>query len=325
MIRVGLVGYGLAGSVFHAPLIAATPRMTLTAVMTSREAPHAVLDLELLLGRADLVVIASPHRSHFPLARRALEAGKHVVVDKPFTVTVAEADALIALAAERERVIVPFHNRRWDGDFLTVETLLPRLGEVSLFEAHWDRFRPGLREGWKEDPEQAAGLLIDLGPHLVDQALRLFGLPEAVGADLLAQRPGSRVDDYFALTLHYGRMRALLCASTLVAAPRPRFAVHGTAGSFVRFGIDPQEEALKAGADPREAGRDAGQGMLTLADGTRQAVPTERGRYLDFYGGVADAILDGAPVPVEAADAREGLRILEAARESSREGRVVRL
>jgi scyllo-inositol 2-dehydrogenase (NADP+) len=323
VIRVGLIGYGLAGSVFHAPLIRAVERMTLAAVMTSRDAPDAVRDLGFLLERSDLVVVASPHRTHFPLAKAALEAGKHVVIDKPFTVTVEEAEALIALAGERKRLLVPFHNRRWDGDFLTVRKLLPRLGEIDLFEAHWDRFRPELREGWKEDPAEGTGLLNDLGPHLIDQALLLFGLPDAVRGDVGAQRPGSRVDDYFSLTLRYGRMRAILSASTLVREPRSRFAVHGSGGSFVKYGLDPQEDALKAGADPRAIAAEGPDGTLTLADGSQEAVPTQQGRYVDFYEALADAVLGLGPPPVEAVDARDGLRIIALARDgggSSRPG-----
>lgn len=244
-------------------------------------------------------------------------------MDKPFTPTAAEAEALIALAGERRRALIPFHNRRWDGDFLTVARLLPRLGEIGLFEAHWDRFRPGLREGWKE--EAGAGLLIDLGPHLVDQALTLFGPPRAVSADILAQRPGSRVDDYFALTLDYGPRRVRLSASSLIAEPRPRFAVHGSGGSYVKHGVDPQEAQLKAGVDPREAGEDERDGLLTLPDGRREAVPTERGRYLAFYEAVAAALLDGGPLPVDPRDALAGLRLIEAARRSSEERRSVAL
>jgi scyllo-inositol 2-dehydrogenase (NADP+) len=272
-------------------------------------------------------VISTPNHTHFPLARAALEAGKHVVVDKPFTATVAEADALIALAAERKRLLTVFHNRRWDGDFLTVKRLLGsgRLGEPCLFEAHWDRFRPTLREGWKEDPATGAGLLLDLGPHLIDQALQLFGRPDALSADVGIQRAGSQIDDYFSVTLHYGRMRARLSASTLIAEPRPRFAVHGTGGSYVKFGIDPQEAELKAGADPWAAGRDGRHGRLTLADGASESVPTERGRYLSFYEAVAGAILEGTPVPVDPADARKGLRLIELARQSAREGRRIAL
>jgi scyllo-inositol 2-dehydrogenase (NADP+) len=236
---------------------------------------------------------------------------------------VAEADGLIELAAARGRVLSVFHNRRWDGDFVTLRKLLPRLGAVRLYEAHWDRFRPALREGWKEDPDKGAGLLLDLGPHLIDQVLYLFGLPEAVRADVLAQRGGSRIDDYFALTLEYGAMRALLSASMLVAEPRPRFAVHGSGGSFVKYGVDPQEAALKAGVEPREIGADPVDGVLTSADGARETVATERGRYLSFYEGVVAAVRGEGPVPVDPADAGAGLRIIEAARESAREGRTV--
>lgn len=320
MIRVGLIGRGLGGRVFHAPLIRAVPTMELVEI-AGADGAAALATSEAV----DLVVISSPNRSHFPLAKAALEAGKHVVVDKPFTVSVAEADALIALAAERERVLTVFHNRRWDGDFLTVLKMMPRLGEVSLFEAHWDRFRPALREGWKEDPAEGAGLLIDLGPHMIDQALQLLGRPQGVSADVLAQRPGSRIEDYFALTLHYGAMRAILSSSSLVAAPRARFAVHGSEGSFVMHGLDPQEEALKAGAHPREAGLAPREGVLTRADGSREAVAAERGDYLAFYEGVAEAVLEGTAAPVDPADVRDGLRIIEAARRSSAEGRTVLL
>jgi scyllo-inositol 2-dehydrogenase (NADP+) len=318
MIRVGLIGRGLGGRVFHAPLIRAEPRMELVDIAGSEGAAALAVS-----DAVDLVIVSTPNNTHFPLARAALEAGKHVVIDKPFTVDVAEADALIALAQERKRVLSVFHNRRWDGDFLTVRKMLPRLGEVSLLEAHWDRFRPALRQGWKEDPEQGAGLLIDLGPHMIDQALQLLGMPQAVSADVLAQRPGSRIDDYFALTLHYGEKRVTLSSSSLVAAPRPRFAVHGAEGSFVLHGLDPQEEALKAGVDPRRAGIGSEDGVLTLVDGVREAVARERGDYPAFYEGVAKAVLEGMAAPVDPADARDGLRIIEAARRSSAEGRTV--
>jgi scyllo-inositol 2-dehydrogenase (NADP+) len=315
-IKVGLVGYGLAGAVFHAPLINACDRLELAAVLTSREAPNAVRTLDELLRRSELVVIASPNRTHFPIAKQALEAGKHVVVDKPMTVTVGEAEELIALAAECGRVLTVFHNRRWDGDYLTVRKILPRLGEVTLFEAHWDRFRPGIKQGWREVPDEGAGLLSDLGPHLIDQALQLFGMPDTVLADIEMQRPGAAVDDYFELTLHYGVRRVKLGASTIVADPRPRFALHGSAGSFVKHGLDTQEAALKAGVNPRSPGFgiDERDGGLTLPDGSRETVPTERGNYLAFYDMVASAVLDGGPAPVDPADALNGLRIVDLAR-----------
>jgi scyllo-inositol 2-dehydrogenase (NADP+) len=322
MIRVGLVGYGLAGAVFHTPLIRACEQMQLAAVLTSRDAPERVSTLDELLERCDLVVVASPNSTHFESAAAALEAGKHVVIDKPFTVTVTEADRLMALAGERQRVLTAFHNRRWDSGFLTVRKLLPRLGDISLFEANWDRFRPEIKRGWREEPERGSGLLNDLAPHMIDQALQLFGMPDALSADILAQRPAARVDDYFDLTLEYGAMRVCLRASTLVADPRPRFAVHGSAGSFVRHGLDPQEAQLKAGMDPRDAafGIDEIGGTLTLPDDSTQQVRGEAGNYLAFYDGVAAAILDGAPVRIDPADARDGLMLIDLARRAAELG-----
>ncbi len=234
MLKVGLIGYGAAGSAFHAPLIRSVPRLELAAISTSRRdaaalgilvvpEPSAILTDPNL----DLVVIASPNDSHFRLAEAALRAGKHVVVDKPLTVTADEADALIALAKERSRVLTVFHNRRWDGDFLPVQQLIGDgrsgpLGEVMLYEARWDRFRPAIKTGWRETSMGGGGLLADLGPHLIDKVLLLFGPPDTVSADIAVQRGGAKVDDYFELTLHYGQARALLSASNLVAAARPR-------------------------------------------------------------------------------------------------------
>ena len=322
MIRVGLIGYGLAGAVFHEPLIRACARLELTGVLTSRAHPLRVASAEDLIERCDLVVVASPNDSHFPLARQALENGKHVIVDKPFTVTLEEADTLIAQARAAERMLTVFHNRRWAADFLTVRKLLPRLGEPFLVEANWDRFRPEVRQRWREQSGPGAGLLADLGPHMIDEVLQLFGMPDCIAADVLAQRLGADVDDYFDLTLHYGARRVCLRASSLVADPRPRFAVHGSAGSFVKHGLDPQEAQLKAGMDARDSafGIDESCGRLTLPDGSTEEVPAERGCYLDFYEAVAAAILDGAPVPVDPADAREGLRLIGLARRAAATG-----
>lgn len=325
MIRVGLIGYGLAGSVFHAPLIRACPRLRLTAILTSRDAPQRVTCLEELIERSDLVVVASPNMSHFTIANQALEAGRHVVVDKPFTVTVEKADELIQIAAHRELVLSAFHNRRWDGDFLTVRKLLPTLGDVLLFEAHWDRLRPAIKQGWREEREPGSGLWNDLGPHMIDQSLQLFGKPDAVQADILAQRRDSLVDDYFDVTLHYGALRVCLRSSTLVAAPRPRFSIHGNAGSFIKFGLDPQEAQLKAGFCPGDPGygMDIEHGTLVRSEGSRGSVPTERGNYLAFYEAIAAAILDGAPVPVAPGDARNGLVLIDLARRGASFGQCL--
>jgi scyllo-inositol 2-dehydrogenase (NADP+) len=322
VIQVGLIGYGLAGAVFHEPLIHACDRLELAAVLTSRDHPLRVGTLEKLLDRCGLVVVASPNPSHFPLAKAALEQGRHVVVDKPFTVTLDEAGALIAMAEQRQLVLTVFQNRRWDGDFLTVRRVMPELGEVLLVEANWDRFRPAIKPGWREEPEPGSGLLNDLGPHLIDQALQLFGMPGTVAADVLAQRSGAKVDDYFDLTLDYGALRVCLRSSSMVAEARPRFAIHGTAGSFLKFGLDPQEAQLRQGMDPRDSGfgADLRQGLRRFADGRTGEVPTERGCYLAFYEGVAAAILDGAPVPVDPDDARRGLMLIDLARRAAAEG-----
>jgi scyllo-inositol 2-dehydrogenase (NADP+) len=319
MIRVGLIGYGLAGAVFHEPLIRACKGLELAGVLTSRDHPLRVDTAEQLFDRCSLVVLAPPNDSHFPLAQAALEQGKHVVVDKPFTVTVEEADALIALARDARRILTVFHNRRWASDFLTVRNLLPRLGEPFLVEAHWDRFRPQVRQRWREQPGAGAGLLADLGPHMIDESVQLFGMPQTVSADIFAQRPGASVDDYFDVTLHYGARRACLRASSLVSAPRPRFAVHGTGGSFVKHGLDPQESQLQAGMDPRDPrfGLEERTGTLTLPDGSVEQVPSERGRYLDFYVAVVAAIRDGEPPPVDPADARSGLMLIDLARRAA--------
>lgn len=323
IISVGLVGYGLAGAVFHAPLIQACGRMKLSSVLTSRDAPHRMSSLEEVIEQSDLVVIASPHATHFPIAKSALEAGKHVVIDKPMTVSVEEADELIRLAAAQGGILSAFHNRRWDSDYLTVREIMPRLGNISLFEANWDRFRPALREGWRERPDAAGGLLNDLGPHMIDQALQLFGWPDAVEADVTTQFEGRSVDDYFALTFHCGRLRVCLRSSTLIAAPRPRFAIHGTDGSFVKFGLDPQETQLKAGLDRSNPafGVDPLDGTFTGADGSTETVVSQRGDYLAYYEAIADAILEGARVPVTAEDARNGLALIDLARRASAEGR----
>lgn len=326
-IRVGLVGYGLAGAVFHAPLIRACKRMEIAAVLTSRDAPCAVRDLGTLLDRSDLVVVASPNATHFDIAKAALQADKHVVVDKPFTTTLAEAEELIGLSADRGLKLTVFQNRRWDSDYLTACSVLPRLGEVRLFEAHWDRFRTEIRESWKEQPDDANGLLPDLGSHLIDQALQLFGIPDAVQADLAKQRQGAQVDDYFALTFFYGEMRALLSASTLIAEPRPRFAIHGTKGSFVKEGIDPQEQQLKDGLQPSSSvfGVDPSDGHLTRPGGTAESVPSERGSYPAFYEHVADAVLSGRDMPVAPGEALHVMRIIELAKQSAREGRRIHI
>jgi scyllo-inositol 2-dehydrogenase (NADP+) len=337
-IRTGLIGYGTAGAVFHAPLIAAASGLRLAAVTSRRmneiardfpeakayENPQSLIDDPDI----ELVVVATPNETHAALARAALEAGKHVVVDKPFTLDAGEAEALISLADAVGRKLSVFHNRRWDSDFLTVRRLVDdgRLGEIAYYEAHFDRFRPEIKQGWRETEAPGAGLLYDLGAHLIDQALVLFGLPQAVTADVTRQRAAARADDYFHVVLDYGRRRAVLHASVLVRDPGPRYLMHGDGGSFVKYGIDAQEAALREGRRPGGEGWGEDDpalfGRFTDADGTVATIDSLPGRYTAFYDGVAAAIRDGAPLPVEAREARDVIRVIEAAQLSAKERRT---
>ena len=338
MLRVGLIGYGYAGKTFHAPLVAAVPGLRLAAVASSDPArvradwPGLPVEPspEALIGRPDLalVVVAPPNDTHAPLAGRALAAGRHVVVDKPFTVTLGEARALRDQAAATGRLLSVFHNRRWDADFLTVQRLIAggELGDVVAFESHFDRYRPAVRARWRELAGPGSGVWYDLGPHLLDQALRLFGPPEAIWADVAAQRDGAVTDDYFHAQLRYGPMRAILHASMLVPAVGPRLVVHGTRGSYVKYGLDPQEDALKAGERPPVAGwgEDPSPGALTVWAGEAaetRALPSLPGDYPAYYAAVRDAILEAGPNPVPPDEAIAVMELIELGRRSSDERR----
>lgn len=337
-IRTGLVGFGLGGSVFHAPLLLAEPRLHLAAVATSRHEQLAAavpgaesVTTDELLAREDLdlIVISSPSGTHFDIAHAALSRGRHVVVDKPFAVHTHEANTLIELAEKQGVVLSVFQNRRWDNDFLTVRQLVEsgELGTIYSFESHFDRYRPQIKPGWRELEEPGSGTLYDLGAHLIDQAIVLFGMPDAVTADIGTQRREAKAVDFFHIVLRYGRMRAILHNSTVVRMPGPRFAVHGDRGSFLKHGLDSQEDALKAGLRPGMPGwgHDAPEhhGTLMDAEGRKRSVPTLHGAYENYYAGIAGAILNGEPPPVHPGDSRDGLRIIEAALRSSREGRTV--
>lgn len=258
-IRVGILGYGYATKTFHAPLIAGTPGMEI-AVISSSDAAKVHADwpnVRVAPSPADVIndpgidviVIPTPNDTHFPLAKAALEAGKHVVVDKPFTVTLSEARELDALARHTGLLLSVFHNRRWDSDFLTVKSLLAEgaLGEVVYFESHFDRWRPQVRDRWREQAGPGTGIWFDLGPHLIDQALALFGLPVSIQVDLAQLRPGARTTDYFHAVLNYPQRKVVLHSSMFAAAETARYIVHGSRGSFIKFGVDPQEDHLKAG------------------------------------------------------------------------------
>jgi len=330
-IRVGLCGYGVAGAVFHAPLIASTPGLRLAAIVTGdpgrkEEARRAYPGARILAradelwenaGDLDLAVIATPNATHAELALSALDAGLAVVVDKPLAASAADARRVIDAAARLGRPLTVFQNRRWDGDFLTVRRLLAdgTLGAVHRFESRFERWRPTIRAGWKEraTPGAAGGVLFDLGSHLVDQALQLFGPVAAVHAELDRRRPGAEVDDdsFVALT-HASGVRSHLWMSLVAAQPGPRLRVLGDRGAYVKHGLDPQEDALRAGARP--GGGDWGaepparHGELVV-EGASRRVPTEPGNYPRFYSLLLAALRDGALPP--AVDPRDSLAVLE--------------
>ncbi|MFD3623692.1 Gfo/Idh/MocA family oxidoreductase [Streptomyces sp. NPDC058698] len=353
-LRVGLVGYGLAGSVFHAPLIAATEGLALDTVVTSnperqRQARAEFPDVRVATtpdelfdraGELDLIVIASPNRTHVPLATAALEAGLPVVVDKPVAGTAAGARELAALAEARGLLLSVFQNRRWDNDFLTLRTLVDEgeLGDVYRFESRFERWRPQLKGGWREsgDPAEIGGLLYDLGSHVVDQALVLFGPVSSVYAETDTRREGARTDDdtFIALT-HANGVRSHLYVSATTAQLGPRFRVLGSKAGYVKHGLDPQETALRDGLRPGTPGADwgtepedlwgrIGSGESPVTGGGRPA-PTLPGDYPAYYAAVARALLSGGPNPVTALEAAAALDVLEAARRSADEKVTVTL
>jgi len=345
-IRVAVVGYGLGGSVFHAPLISTTPRLSLAAIVTSRPdrqaAAHrrypdativpAVDDLLRDSDHLDLAVVTVPNAAHVGVAEALVQAGLSVVVDKPVAPTAEEVERLGHLAADRGVRVVPYHNRRWDGDFRTVAALIGsgRLGQLWRVESRFERWRPAAARppSWKEDPGQpGGGILYDLGSHLIDQVLVLFGTPGSVYAEL-THRDGPLDDDVFvALTYPEGPV-VHLWASTKAAVLAPRFRLLGSSCGYVKYGLDVQEEALRAGRLPTEPGwgeepPDA-WGKLGTVDGV-EAVPTLPGCYQQFYREMAACLLDGTAQPVLLEDAATGLRLIAAARASATSGRIVRL
>lgn len=334
ILNVALVGYGFVGKVFHAPLIANTPGLRLHTVASSDArkvlADHpdvrVVAEPEAAFADPDidLVVIAAPNPVHAALASAALAQGKHVVVDKPFTVTLEQAQQVIADAERAGRIVSVFQNRRWDADFLTLRGLIDNgaLGEVMEFHSHFDRYRPVVADRWRERDEPGSGLWYDLGPHLIDQALQLFGMPEAVFADIALQRDGARAADYFNVLLRYPKLRVVLHAGSLVSGQQLRFAVHGTRASYLKHGLDPQEDALRRGGIPGQAGWgiDPLPGVLrreTAEGGKTKTVQGIPGDYVRYYAELRDAILHGSPPPVTPQQALQVMAMLKWGLESS--------
>ena len=339
-VRVGIVGFGLSGSVFHAPLLLADARFEVAAVQSSqpdkvhalfpRAQVHATLEPLLADPSLELLVITTPNELHFPTAHAALSRGKHVVLEKPFVVSSSEGTALITQARDAGLTLSVFHNRRWDNGFLTARDLVDRgvLGDVLLFEAHFDRFRPEVRsERWREQQGPGTGVLYDLGSHLIDQAVTLLGVPQAVSADLATQRRNAAVDDYFHVVLFYGPARAILHVGTVTGIPGPVVAVHGTRGSYVKQGLDGQESALRNGARPGSPGWGTETapeaGYLAIGGAPPERIPTLPGAYESFYDGVFRAIRDGVAPPVTAESALTVIRLIEQCIESSGTGRRI--
>jgi len=335
---VGLASYGMSGMVFHAPLLSVNPGFKIISILErkrnlSRERYPGIKIVrnysELLSDDSiELVIVNTPDRFHFQMAREALQAGKHVVLEKPFLLDSREGDELIRIAEDQKRLLSVFQNRRWDGDFLTVKEILHKglLGRLVEYEAHFDRYRNFIQQHtWKEDPASGTGTLFNLGSHLIDQALVLFGKPEYVLADIRIQRTGGKIDDAFTLWLGYPDVKVTIKASYLVREPGPRYLLHGTEGSFLKYGIDPQEEALKKGELP--GGPDWGMeqreewGRLNTVIGPHNGpYETLPGNYPAYYENIYQALTGKADLEVTAAQANQVVRVIEAARESNRSG-----
>lgn len=340
-VSVGLIGYGYAGKTFHAPLIRSVPGLELAYIASSKpdivhaEVPEATVCKaeELVVHPAvDLIVIATPNDSHFPLGASALQAGKHVVIDKPFTVTLEEARGLRQLAQQHGGLLSVFHNRRWDSEILATKAILDAgtLGKVSHYECHMDRFRPLVRNRWREDPGPGAGLWFDLGPHMIDQALHLFGLPTSVNASFGILREGGKTDDWAHVQLIYeaGHLRVILHSSLLVSGGGPRSTLHGTRASWVKFGADVQEPQLVAGMKPDDPAFGIDQQPGILIDGVtgaRQEIAAPRGDQRQYYVEIRDAIQNRQIPTITARDAVAVMAILETSFRSGAEGRTLPL
>lgn len=338
-LNTALIGYGFAGKTFHGPLISACPDLRLHTVVSTRpEAVHAdwpearvVPDLTTALAdpAIDLVVIATPDALHAEQAEAALNAGKAVVVDKPFALSLADARRVVDLAEDKGLFLSVFQNRRWDADFLALKAQIAsgRLGRIVTYESHFDRYRPVVRDRWREAP--GAGVWQDLGPHLIDQALVLFGRPLGISCDLAIQRDGGLSPDRAHATLRYdGGLRVVLNAAMLIAAPDVRFAVHGSKASFLTSGLDPQEDQLKAGMAPGAPGWGVDPSPPTIVEGEtgeRTSAPGPAGDYPAYYAAVARAVRGQGPNPVPPSEAIMVMEVLEAGMISSREGREVAL
>ena len=357
-IRCGLIGFGFGGRIFHAPFLRATDGLELAAIVQRKgdtaaaEYPGATIhrSIESILAdqTIDLITVCTPNATHHAVARQCLAAGRHVVVDKPLTATSEQAKDLVLLARAQKKHLFTFQNRRWDGDYLTVRQVLESgaLGRLVTCEIRYDRFRPTIRPNtWKEDPD-GAGILLDLGSHVLDQALTLFGRPDSVTGEVTTDRDASAIDDAFFLTLHYAKhgpnkgLRVRVASTWLAADPSPRYHLHGTKGSYKKFGLDAQEAALIAGRRPPASGTphpppwlpnpEETWGTLTVSipntdpiQCSTSRVPTLPGDYRGFYTAVRDAVLGKPNAAVTGVEGWRVVRILELTRQSSDEDRTI--
>lgn len=343
-LRVAVAGFGISAKVFHLPFInILTDKYELTAILQRKgnEAQEAypgvkiarTIDELLTVPDVDMVVITTPNETHFPFAKIALEKGKHVVLEKPFTNTTEEARQLVNIARASGNILSVYQNRRYVSDFRTMKAIIDEkiLGDIHEFEAHYDRYRMEARPtAWREAPLPGSGILYDLGAHLIDQALYFFGMPHSVTADIRMQRPHAKVDDYFNIWLNYGFTKVILHAGMLVREPGPRYMIQGTSGSFIKYGEDPQEARLRAGEPP--VGKDWGQepetmfGLIhTEKDGKiiKERYPSLRGSYADYYNELYNSIVNGEPVKEKPEHGYNIIRIIELAIQSHREKRTV--
>ncbi len=343
-LKVGLIGFGMAGRVFHAPLINHVEGLQLHTIRETKKEnieiikeryPQAKIvdSSEAILNdtKIDLIVIAVPNKFHYEIAKQSLLAGKHVVVDKPVTVTSAEAQELIKISKEQNKVLSVYQNRRWDSDFLTVQKVIAsgKLGRIVEYEAHFDRFRNDIRpDSWKEEGGQGTGVLYDLGSHLIDQALVLFGNPESVNADIRTQRDNSEIPDYFSLMLEYGDFKATIKSGMLVKEPLPKYIISGTKGAFVKYGMDVQEKDLNEavlslqdpqwGEEPEEI-----WGVLNTVSEGRTMIKSEKGIYTNYYANVHAAISGKDDLIVKPEQAMNVIKVIELAMQSNKERRVI--
>jgi scyllo-inositol 2-dehydrogenase (NADP+) len=344
-IKTALLSYGMSGEIFHAPLLAVNPGFDLTMVLqrssdkAKQRYPHTKIarsvDEVINHNGVELVVINTPNDSHYHYATQALEAGKHIIVEKPFTVSTQEADNLIALAKKKGRLLTVFQNRRWDGDFMTVKKIVDNrwVGKIAEFELHYDRYRNYIEANtWKEEQGRGSGILYNLGSHMLDQVLVLFGMPLEVDARVGTQRPNGKVEDFYDIRMHYSDFHVIVKSSYLVREATPRYILHGTEGSFVKYGIDPQEQALKDGKIPGTAGwgtegKDLWGKLNTTVGGLHLegSVETIAGDYTEFYKNVHDSIRNDKPLAVKPEESRNVIRLIEACYESNRSRKAIKI